>query len=259
MKDYYREVIKEKFLIRQKNNSRYSLRSYAKDLGINSSTLSQVLRDKRRLPKKYLKGIAKQLKLSEVEEEKFYKSYELNEVFLDQINISSYSEKTQVTEDTSYAIIAEWEYYAVLELLNLAEFDFSINNVATKLEITEERAKQVISDLIENEFLKFEKGIYSKNYGHLSTSEDVKSEALVESHLQTLEMAKEKLKLDVEIRDFSSLVFSIDIDNINNAKKIIREFRMKMLELCKRDKKTDVYQLAIQLFPLSEVSRLKDK
>ena len=68
-------------------------------------------------------------------------------------------------------------------------------------------------------------------------------------------MAKEKLELKLSERDYSSLVFAMDKSKIELAKRIIREFRLKMTELCKDGNKTEVYQLAIQLFPMTEVDK----
>ena len=64
-----------------------------------------------------------------------------------------------------------------------------------------------------------------------------------------------KLKeIEVELRDFSSMTASIDLDQLPEAKTIIREFRQKMASLLRNgSNKTDVYQLAIQFYPVTKL------
>jgi hypothetical protein len=55
----------------------------------------------------------------------------------------------------------------------------------------------------------------------------------------------------MEFRDFSSMMMAIDPDKISEAKTIIREFRLKMDSLMEQGHKREIYQLAIQFYPLS--------
>ena len=45
---------------------------------------------------------------------------------------------------------------------------------------------------------------------------------------------------------------AIDLSKLPEAKTIIREFRRKMATLLRDGKKTDVYQLGIQFYPLTK-------
>ncbi|MNL64824.1 hypothetical protein D3C87_1890770 [compost metagenome] len=68
-------------------------------------------------------------------------------------------------------------------------------------------------------------------------------------------MGKAKLdEVDMMLRDFSSTTLAIDLDKLTEAKTIIREFRQKMSALLRDGNKTDVYQLAIQFYPLTHPS-----
>ena len=67
-------------------------------------------------------------------------------------------------------------------------------------------------------------------------------------------MGKHKLKeIGVELRDFSAMTIALDLEKLPEAKTIIREFRQKMGTLLRNGNKTEVYQLAIQLYPLSNI------
>jgi uncharacterized protein (TIGR02147 family) len=51
----------------------------------------------------------------------------------------------------------------------------------------------------------------------------------------------------------TSITFSINRKNIPEAKKMIRTFRRKMATLMAKGHKTDVYNLNVQLFPVTKV------
>jgi hypothetical protein len=53
------------------------------------------------------------------------------------------------------------------------------------------------------------------------------------------------------------MMVAIDLNKLPEIKVAIREFRQKMLELIKSGRPTEVYQLAIQLYPISKKRRTK--
>jgi len=64
MPQRFRELLKREFAARRRVNPRWSLRAFAALLGADHSTLSQVLRGKRRLPVRSLRQWAKRLGLA---------------------------------------------------------------------------------------------------------------------------------------------------------------------------------------------------
>jgi uncharacterized protein (TIGR02147 family) len=59
-------------------------------------------------------------------------------------------------------------------------------------------------------------------------------------------------EIQMELRDFSSVTLVLDPQKLNEAKQIIKEFRKKMSSLSTQDNPQEVYQLAIQFFPLTK-------
>ena len=57
----------------------------------------------------------------------------------------------------------------------------------------------------------------------------------------------------IDYRDFSTLAVAIDLNKIPEAKAIIREFRQKMAKLMSEGERTEVYELAIQLYPITRL------
>lgn len=252
---YYIEKLKESLSEKQRSNPSYSLRAFARFLDIHGSTLSQVLNSKRGLPLKRAKDVVDKLDLSPKERTLFMESFFRSKTDIDEIGIDKL-DKRFILDESYFKVIAEWEHYAALELFKLEGFNFSLVNVSHKLEIEPIRAEVVINNLINCNLIMKENGEYKKVYSDVKTTEDITSSALRKSHKETLHMGLNKLEeIEVELRDFSSTTVAVDLEKIPEAKTIIREFRQKMTALLRDGKKTDVYQLAIQFYPLTKTKQ----
>lgn len=251
---YYLTKLREELSLKQRNNPHYSLRAYARDIGIHPATLSQIINGKRPLPVKDSANVAIKLNLGPKERTLFIESLTRSKSTLDQIKLSD--EDTRFMLDESYyKVIAEWEHYALLELFDLKDFNGSTEEVAARLDLTLNRADVVIKNLLTCGLLaKNEEGKLEKVHARITTTEDIKSQALRESHKEVLAMGTNKLdQIEVELRDFSSLTMALDLNRLPEAKTIIREFRQKMIEMLDGGERTDVYQLAIQFYPLTKI------
>ena len=251
---FYINKIKEDLSHKQRLNPHYSLRAYARDLGIHSSTLSQILKGKRPLPLKNSVEIVKKLGLGPKERTLFLESLYKTKTNLDDIKIDNNDDDRFMLDESYFKAIAEWEHYAIISLFDIECFEPSVNEISRRLGITENRTDVVLNNLLMCGLIKHDgEGKLIKAHPKLRTTEDVTSTALKLSHLETLEMGKNKLEeIEVELRDFSSMTIAMDIEKLPEVKTIIREFRQKVTALLRDGKKTDVFQLAIQLYPLTK-------
>lgn len=250
---FYINKIKEDLSHRQRVNPSYSLRAYSNFLGLHSSTLSQVLNGKRTLPLKNAKTVVDKLNLGPKDKTLFLESLYRTKTKIDDIKIDQNDDRFILDESHS-KVIAEWEHYAVLTLFDVTNFKASIDEIATRLGITHLRAQVVLNNLLICNLLnKDENGNLKKTHSNVRTTEDVSTKALRDSHLETLEIGKTKLEeVDIELRDFSAMTIAMSLEKLPEAKTIIREFRQKMSSLLRDGNKTDVYQLAIQFYPLTK-------
>jgi uncharacterized protein (TIGR02147 family) len=250
---YFLKRLKEDFSRRKRTNTVYSLRAYGRDLGVHPSTLSQILLGNRPLPIKNAKRVMERLNLNGKERTLFVDSLNRSQFALDQIKIPK-QEDRMILDEAYFQIIAEWEHYAVLTLFDCDDFVPTPKSISKRLNISMLRADVVITNLITFGLLQKDRdGNLKKIHSRVSTTEDVASQALRASHREALELGKAKLdEIDVEMRDFSSLMTAVDLSKLPEAKAIIREFRLKLLELMRSgSKKTQVYQMAIQFYPVT--------
>ena len=250
---YYITKLKECLSQKQKENPHYSMRAYSRDLDLHSSTLSQILKGRRGLPFKRANDVALKLALSPKEKTLFMESFYRSKTNIDEIKVNEQDDRF-ILDESYYKLVAEWEHFAVLELFNLRSFDIGIENIAKKLKINTNRAEVVLLNLTNCGLLiKNDHGVFEKTHSDIKTTEDISNNALKESHKEALKMGLHKLeKIEVELRDFSSATVAVDLDKLPEAKTIIREFRQKMTALLRDGNKTDVFQLAIQFYPLTK-------
>ncbi|MDO9182600.1 MAG: TIGR02147 family protein, partial [Bacteriovorax sp.] len=253
---FYINKIKEDLSLKQRMNPQYSLRAYAKHLGVHSSTLSQILNGKRALPLKNATTVASKLNLGPKERTLFIESLYKLKTSLDDIKIDQNDDRFML--DESYAkVIAEWEHYAVITLFDVDGFSADIVEISGRLAITKNRAEVVLNNLLTCGLVKISAdGKLEKAHPKIRTTEDVTSKALKDSHIETLEMGKNKLEeIEVEFRDFSAMTIAMDLERMPEVKTIIREFRQKLSALLRDGEKKDVCQLAIQFYPLTNFKK----
>ena len=257
---YYLKKIREDFSRRQRGNRAYSLRAYARDLAVHPSTLSLVILGKRPLPFKDSGKVVDGLSLGAKERTYFMESLGKKHASLDRIKLATFDDRVLLDEETYFQVIAEWEHYAVLTLMDCDGFAPSVDEITKRLSITKQRAGVVLENLVHFGLLKrTETGTLEKAQARVRTSEDVSSQALKASHRETLDISRKKLdELSVELRDFSSMMVAVDPERLPQAKVIIREFRQKMDELLKSGQRSEVYQLAIQFYPLTNPEKQRN-
>ena len=249
---YYRQRLTEYLAGRQRINRSYSLRAFANHLQIQAPSLAAILKGKRALPIRYCDSFCEKMSMSPLEKAKFVRSVKSHRTSLD-TEISEPSESQLLEEDNHFHVIAEWEHYAILSLIDTTGFKSSAEHVAERLGLTNARAETCLRRLIAAELIFTDKsGKFQKRKPNVKTSEDLSSAALKKSHIESLQMGVEKIStLSVDQRDFSSSTLAFSPAELERAKKLIRGFRRKFVESMDDPVGSEVYQICIQVYPLT--------
>lgn len=253
---YYLTKMREALSLKQRVNPHYSLRAFARDIGIHPATLSQIINGKRPLPFKDSEGVIRKLNLGPKEKNLFIESLKRNKTTLNKIRIKEEDDRL-ILDESYYKIIAEWEHYAILELFNLPEFNRTKQEMMERLNLTSTRTDVVLTNLLTCRLIEQqEDGRFNKIHSDVTTADDLVNQALRDSHREALLMGSQKLEdVAIELRDFSSLTLAIDMEKVPEVKLLIREFRKKIMSLVRDGHKKEVYQLAIQFYPLTNVTQ----
>lgn len=241
----FRFWLQRQFTDRCKRNPRYSLRAFAKSLTLDASTLSQILSGKRIISKKIMQTLCNRLLATP----KDLKSFGLLRV---KVTDEAFF---QVNVDT-FSVISEWYHYAILELTCVAGFKSDPKWIAKKLSITVEEAKAATERLKRLGLLLVENGSLIKSSKFLTNMSNVNTSA-AHRELQKQVVEKALLAIDEcpqEEKDITSMTMAIDVNNLPKAKELIRKFRRDFCALLEDGEQTRVYNLAIQLYPISKMA-----
>jgi uncharacterized protein (TIGR02147 family) len=206
---------------------------------------------KRSLPKREVLRLARTLGLSPRQTQNLFKPTS------NQVQLTKDANQSRQISDNelNFRILSEWEYFAVLSLIDTVDFEPSFDHVAKRLGITRLRASLVVKGLSDAGLIRMEASRWVKLDADIHTSEDVESAALQRAHIEELELARRKIEtVSVALRDFSSLSFATAESKLPEIKQMIREFRQSILSFSEDDcaMNEQVYQLCIQLFPLTK-------
>jgi hypothetical protein len=112
---------------------------------------------------------------------------------IDSIKIDELDERFMLDE-SYYKVLAEWEHAAILELFNLHNFEGGVDEISSRLNISKNRSEVALNNLIVcGLILTDEDGKLSLAHPQLRTTEDIKNQALRDSHIDTLKMGIEKM------------------------------------------------------------------
>lgn len=262
MESTYHDLLSEEFAKRKSINGAYSLRSYARDLGISAPRLSQIMNKKQGLSIEAASSIVERLKLSQEQKLWFCSSVgalharssrERNEF---RSKIQTYQKETKVFSEIEleyFKVISDWYHFAILELTYTKDFQSDPVWIAQRLGITEDEAITAIARMKGLKLLREENGTLKDVFQFLATSNDVPSLSIKNFHAQILKKATEALyEQDVNEREISSNIFSIRKEKLPEIKNRIRNFRRDLEKEASEIKDRDsVYCLSMHFFELT--------
>lgn len=257
----YRDFLKTSLAERISKNPHYSLRSFAKGLGISPAMLSLVHHKKRNLNQSNAMRIAKRLGLTGNEAEYFCylvqyeaaKSPEAKELALERINNLNPSREITSLSLDAFKVISQWYHFPILQLLRLDNFEFQSKNIAKALGITAVEAESALERLVRLGILEEKDGAYKRLKNDLRVQSEEKNEALRAFHKQMLIKAIESLETQSTKEKYvGSQTIAIDLQQLPQARKHIDGFFEQMNAIFRKSAEpTEVYHLGVQLFRIT--------
>jgi len=257
----YRNMLWDQLESRRLRNPHYSQRAFARDLGMRSGRLSEILNGKQGLSFRYAKLVAERLELSTEESAYFTdlvilahgRSAKDKKAAGERVEGHFERVEYRSIEVDQFQFISEWYHLAILELTKVKGFKASASWIAKRLEVPERSIKEALARLERLSFVRREKGKYVVLQGDNQIPGGVASKAIKLFHAQLLEKAKTALSSQpLEKREFVSLVLSLDPSRLPEAKARIAEFWRAMdQEFGGSTSPTEVYSLGVQFFQLT--------
>lgn len=262
----YRNYLEREFDGRCRRNSRYSMRAFARDIGIQASKLSEILKKQCGLSSEAAFSIAQKLRLSDIEARHFVTLVEAEhsrsrvrrKQALQLLESFQRDHKFNELDLERFKIISDWFHFALLELTDVSDFSSDPQWISRRLNVPLQKIENAIERLLEFGLLQQDRaGRLKQTHIDLATPSGIPSREIREHHAQILAKAMESIDhFSVHERDLSSTTMAIDASQLDEAKKVIKEFRREFSKRFQsKESKNRVYCLSTQFFPLDVTDR----
>jgi uncharacterized protein (TIGR02147 family) len=244
--------VREAYLCRKAKNPHYSMRAFATFLEISPGALSDIFARKRPLTSPVAKRIAARLFPEPTAAEDFLAKLQGAEVRASR-TVLRRNEELEISEAT-LAMMTDLLHIPVLALFETQDFRPDVSWIASRFKLPVPKVQQILERLAFLGFIEISDGRYVLATGPTRTSNDVPSAAGRVLHKAILKHVIDGIdSVDVSVRDVQSLTLAIDTEKIPLAKVLIDSFIKTLSDFLRAGDCSEVYQLNIQLFPVTKV------
>ena len=269
--DDYRSFLEHALRARKGRNSSYSLRAFARDLGLSASRLTEIFQRKDGLSGKRAIDVADRLGLTAFERERFLTLVDLQSGRspltrrLAKVKLAAMSEARASVEmrDDCIAMLAGWHHFAILELSRTPGFRSDPMWISKRMRLSLSEVTESLDRLVRFGLLKRMKTRLVPTSQRFATTSDVSSAAIRDYHAGILKRAIACVdEQGVEEREYGASLFPVHTSQIAAMKDEIRAARRQIVKKYEYSKKkessetglpgsVEVYCIAGQLFRVS--------
>jgi len=244
------ELLTEIFKERKKKNSRYSLRSFARDLGLHVSQLTHILKNRKGLSAANIIRICALLKLTPEATQKFVAVQIATPAKKAKRTSPGPKQTYQILNSEELELISDWRCFAIIEYLSIDPHLRNLDELAKSIGLTLPQVRQKVLILQKLGMMEKKESGYHRSQPNFTTTENEANEQIHRLHQQINGLAAEKLSLSVDERDYSFLIFCTNKERIAKAQQKILKFRRGLLEFLEQGRPEDIYCVNINLFPI---------
>lgn len=263
----YRQYLQYALQERCAKNPSYSLRAFARQVGVSPSHLSRVLKGQKDISAAAAQRIVRHLNLKRPEMEHFLDlvGWETSEgqakVLLEKrVSARAASIARRTLRLDVFRLIADWYHLPLLELAATRGFKSDPRWIAAKLGITLPEAKASLRLHLALKLLHLQADgkLIRSDDASVETTDDIPAAAIRRHHEQMSRKAARAIHEQTLVeREFQSVQFPVEEKKIQKVKELIREFAQKLENDFRSSEGEDVYQINLQLFRLTRRTRLR--
>ncbi|HHO50925.1 MAG TPA: TIGR02147 family protein [Deltaproteobacteria bacterium] len=261
----YRTYLDDWFRWKKSQNPRFSHRLFARRAGLSSpSLLSNVISGRRNLTPRSAEAFCHAMSLS-AEASEFFQDLvrldrartpaERNRIW-ERISATRRFRDARRIEGDGFRYLSSWHYAALRELTSIEGFREDPAWIARTLRprITVPQAREALATLWSLGLLsRDEDGEVRPTEATVATASEVQGLAVHNFHMSMLELARSAITdFKPEERFIAGVTVSVPGSRIDQLKAELRGFMERVMDLCDEGKGERVYQVNVQLFPLTE-------
>lgn len=260
----YRKFLLDLYRYHKQEDDSFTYRTFAAMLGIKSAGhLVLIIQAKANISIKLTNIVARKIKLKKRETDYFQTLVLFNQAQMQEEKKEYFEKLTSFNQaSVKYVAISQYQFYecwyhaAIRAILEFYSFKDDYKKLSQMVipAIKPSDARKSIALLEEIGLIgKDNNGYYYPADAVIGTNPDIKSVAINNFALKTIELASEAMdRFPQEERHFSWLTLGISEQTFHQLVEEFREFRLRALELARSDTAEAVYQFNFQAFPLTK-------
>jgi uncharacterized protein (TIGR02147 family) len=246
-----------------RSNPRYSLRAFARKLGLSPGGLSQILARKKKLSLSRAYEISEALALEGKEKEYFLLLAQLEgagslaakaELHDRLRRLRPRSSPAQSLAVEQFRMISEWYGFAILELVSSFGAAWSAPRIAQYLGVSRAEVDAMLERLVRLELIERRPdGSFSRLANRLLVSSPMPSEAVTRYFLGVIDLARESVRTQGPTeRVAGTEVFAFDPAQLEAVRAMTDEYLESLRQLARQGKsQTEMYQAFVDVFRLN--------
>jgi uncharacterized protein (TIGR02147 family) len=261
----YRQYLREYYEFRKKEFAFFSYRYFASKIGMDYSILIRIIQGSLHLSTRKIQPIVKACGLNEKESEYFEAMVRFNKakndkdgkIFFEKM-LSIKSVDTNVLVENQYTFFQKWYYTAIWVILNQKPFTGSMAELGQMLDppLSAKETKDAVQLLTQLDLIDIsDTNTITAKGKNITTGPKWHAIAIAQYQKIMLQLAQESIeRFDKQYRDISTVTVNIPKKAIGELREYVAEFRKSLIKLADSYPESDsVYQLNVQLFPLTKV------
>jgi uncharacterized protein (TIGR02147 family) len=244
---------------KQRFNPGYSLRAFARDIGVTPGFASQICAGKKPIPASRLPQIRKVLELDDHAEMNLRENLvkeNLERAGIPEAKLKRVSRskaRTALVDRSRYEVLSQWFYLPIMDLLTCVPAPRSAPEISRRLDLPLETVRTALAKLESLGLVENRNGRLEKAVDHVEFPANTPQALIQAYHRQMLEKAASALASpDYDARLVTGVTLAVNPDNLKRAKARLSAALQEVIEILTDGPCTDVYQLNTQLFPLTK-------
>jgi uncharacterized protein (TIGR02147 family) len=266
----YRKFIADYFAEQKRANARFSYAFFAKKAGFKSrSFMAKVMNGEKALSAASIGRVAKAMDLQKKERDYFKalvlfnneKSLNKKSRYFASLQSTHQSNKSVLLRNDQFEYFNKWYFAALREIAAYCDFKDDFQKLGALLDppISAKGAKQGIELLLRLNLVKKRDGPFVQTDASITTGNEVQNIAVANFQRETSQLAQRAITRMENRQEISTLTFGTNKTGYKEIQSEIRAFRKKLIGLIDAHKPIDrVYQLNLQLFPLTKLPKKED-
>lgn len=256
--NFHLEVLSKEFQNRLQRNPRYSLRSYAKALGLHPSALSRILAGKQLLSTQASAAVAENLRLTDDEKRLFLTSVVDAHRLQDMEKLGKSVRQPGLRQERVEApasarpIIERIFCAALMELTLTKDFQWDAAWIAHRMDLSADEAREMMAALLASGMLARQDGRIVKVHRDTTSVGPLSDEHRRAGQEEVLRLTERSLRTRSRTEHTQlTLIAATDPSKLEEARRRFFTFMNEIGDLLQAGERTEVYALGLQFFPLT--------